>query len=100
MDTKGTVAEAKRLWHEVKRENLMIKVPATKPGLPAIRTLIGEGININITLLFSQDVYEQVVEAYLGGQEDLIAKGGDRKKGASVASLFVSRIDGAVDTPL
>src|SRR5262249_43651629 len=62
MDTDGTVAEAERLWREVRRDNLMIKVPATGPGLPAIRRLIGEGINVNITLLFSQDVYEQVVE--------------------------------------
>jgi transaldolase/glucose-6-phosphate isomerase len=100
MDTKGTVVEAKRLWREVKRGNLMIKVPATKPGLPAIRELIGEGININITLLFSQDVYQQVAEAYLGGLEILIAKGGDPKKVASVASFFVSRIDVAVDKQL
>ena len=100
MDTEGTVAEAKRLWREVKRDNLMIKVPATKAGLPAIRKLIGEGINVNITLLFSQDVYERVVEAYLDGLEDLIAKGGDPKKVASVASFFVSRIDVAVDKQL
>jgi transaldolase/glucose-6-phosphate isomerase len=100
MNTDGTIAEAERLWHAVKRDNLMIKVPATKPGLPAIRRLIGEGINVNITLLFSQDVYEQVVEAYLGGLEDLIQKGGDPKKIASVASFFVSRIDVAVDKQL
>jgi len=100
MDTQGTIAEAKRLWREVKRDNLMIKVPATGPGLPAIRELTGEGINVNITLLFSQDVYEQVVEAYLGGLEVLIAKGGDPKKVASVASFFVSRIDVAVDKQL
>jgi transaldolase/glucose-6-phosphate isomerase len=75
----------------------MVKVPATKAGLPAIRRLTGEGINVNITLLFSQDVYEQVVEAYLGGLEDLIVRGGDPGKIASVASFFVSRIDVAVD---
>ena len=75
----------------------MIKVPATKAGLPAIRQLIGEGINVNITLLFSQQVYEEVVEAYLAGLEHLIAQGGDASKIASVASFFVSRIDVAVD---
>ena len=78
----------------------MIKVPATEAGLPAIRELIGEGINVNITLLFSQDVYEQVVEAYLGGLEDCSPKGGDPSKVASVASFFVSRIDVAVDKQL
>ena len=75
----------------------MIKVPATKAGLPAIRQLIGEGINVNITLLFSQQVYEEVVEAYLAGLEHLVAQGGDASKIASVASFFVSRIDVAVD---
>ena len=69
MNTDATVAEARRLWRAVGRENLMIKVPATKAGLPAIRQLIGEGINVNITLLFSQQVYEEVVEAYLAGLE-------------------------------
>jgi transaldolase / glucose-6-phosphate isomerase len=100
MDTDGTVAEAERLWRAVQRDNLMIKVPATGPGLPAIRRLIGAGINVNITLLFSQDVYEQVVEAYLGGLADLISNGGDPNKVASVASFFVSRIDVAVDQQL
>jgi transaldolase/glucose-6-phosphate isomerase len=75
----------------------MIKVPATAAGLPAIRQLIGDGININITLLFSQQVYEQVAEAYLAGLEHLIAQGGDARKVSSVASFFVSRIDVAVD---
>jgi transaldolase/glucose-6-phosphate isomerase len=97
MDTAATIAEARRLWRQVGRENLMIKVPATKPGLPAIRQLIGEGININITLLFSQQVYEDVVEAYLAGLEHLAEQGGDLSKMASVASFFVSRIDVAVD---
>jgi transaldolase/glucose-6-phosphate isomerase len=92
-----TVAEARRLWHAVGRENLMIKVPATVPGLEAIRQLTSEQINVNITLLFSQTVYEGVVEAYLSGLEDLIARGGDPKRVASVASFFVSRIDTAVD---
>ena len=97
MSTEATVTEARRLWAAVGRENLMIKVPATKAGLPAIRQLIGEGINVNITLLFSQQVYEQVVEAYLAGLEHLVSKGGDASKVASVASFFVSRIDVAVD---
>jgi transaldolase/glucose-6-phosphate isomerase len=97
MDTEATVAEARRLWQAVGRDNLMIKVPATKPGLPAIQQLIGEGINVNITLLFSQKVYEQVAEAYLAGLEHLVARGGDPAKVASVASFFVSRIDVMVD---
>jgi transaldolase / glucose-6-phosphate isomerase len=97
MRTDETVKEARRLWHAVGRENLMIKVPATTPGLAAIRQLTGEGINVNITLLFSRKVYEDVVEAYLCGLEDLIARGGDPSKVASVASFFVSRIDTAVD---
>jgi transaldolase / glucose-6-phosphate isomerase len=96
-DTQGTIDEAKRLWREVDRKNLMIKVPATQEGLPAIRDLIAGGINVNITLLFAQAVYEQVVEAYLAGLEALAAKGGDVSKIASVASFFVSRIDTAVD---
>jgi transaldolase/glucose-6-phosphate isomerase len=97
MNTEATVVEAQRLWQAVCRDNLMIKVPGTKPGLPAIRQLIGEGINVNITLLFSQQVYEEVVEAYLAGLEHLVAQGGDPGKVASVASFFVSRIDVAVD---
>ena len=97
MHTEATVEEARRLWHSVGRDNLMIKVPATTPGLMAIRQLTGEGINVNVTLLFSQKVYEGVVEAYLGGLEDLVARGGDPGGVASVASFFVSRIDTAVD---
>jgi transaldolase / glucose-6-phosphate isomerase len=97
MDTEATTVEARRLWSAVGRDNLMIKVPATEAGLPAIRRLIGEGINVNITLLFSQQVYEQVVEAYFAGLEDLLAGGGDPARIASVASFFVSRIDVAVD---
>jgi transaldolase/glucose-6-phosphate isomerase len=97
MSTDATVVEARRLWRAVGRDNLMIKVPATEPGLPAIRQLIGEGINVNITLLFSQQLYEDVVEAYLAGLERLVAQGGDPSKIASVASFFVSRIDVAVD---
>jgi len=96
-DTEATIAEAKRLWHEVDRKNLMIKVPATQQGLPAIRDLIAGGINVNITLLFAQQVYEQVVEAYLSGLEALAARNGDVSQIASVASFFVSRIDTAAD---
>src|SRR5476649_784645 len=100
MDTKGTIAEAERLWKEVDRKNLMVKVPATPEGLPAIQHLIGEGISINITLLFSQKVYVQVAEAYLAGLERYVKAGGDPSHVASVASFFVSRIDSAVDKEL
>src|SRR6202161_2475311 len=96
-DTQGTIEEAKRLWREVGRKNLMIKVPGTPEGMPAIHDLIAGGINVNITLLFAQAVYEQVVEAYLSGLEVLAATGGDISQIASVASFFVSRIDTAVD---
>src|SRR6185503_19071215 len=100
MQTKETIEEARRLWRNIGRPNLMVKVPATQPGLPAIRTLIGEGINVNITLLFSQKVYAQVADAYISGLEDFVAKGGDPHKVASVASFFVSRIDTLVDEAL
>jgi transaldolase / glucose-6-phosphate isomerase len=100
MDTKATIAEAERLWKEVDRKNLMVKVPGTTPGLPAIQQLISEGISINITLLFSQKVYIKVAEAYLSGLEKYVAKGGDPSHIASVASFFVSRIDSAVDKQL
>src|ERR1700754_4919906 len=100
MDTKGTIAEAKRLWKHVHRKNLMVKVPATPEGLPAIERLIGEGISINITLLFAQAVYREVAEAYLKGLEKYVAKGGDPSHVASVASFFVSRIDSMVDKQL
>jgi len=99
-DTEATMAEALRLWAAVKRPNLMVKVPATPAGIPAIRELIGRGLNINITLLFSTSVYEQVVEAYISGLEDLARAGGDLSKIGSVASIFVSRIDTAVDKRL
>ncbi|HET6839241.1 MAG TPA: transaldolase family protein, partial [Bradyrhizobium sp.] len=99
-DTTGTITEAKRLWKDVSRKNLMVKVPATVEGLPAIERLIGEGISINITLLFSQEVYVQVAEAYLAGLEKYVAGGGDPSHVASVASFFVSRIDSAVDKEL
>ncbi len=96
-DTAGTVAEARRLWASVDRPNLMIKVPGTDEGIPAITQLIAAGINVNITLLFSTEVYERVVEAYLAGLEELLADGGDISRVASVASFFVSRIDSAID---
>ena len=100
LQTHETIEEARRLWREVGRENLMVKVPGTKAGLPAIRTLIGEGINVNVTLLFSQEVYAEVAEAYVSGLEALARKGGDPHKVASVASFFVSRIDTLVDEAL
>jgi transaldolase / glucose-6-phosphate isomerase len=100
LDTKGTIAEAKHLWKAVDRKNLMIKVPATDEGLPAIERLIGSGISINITLLFSQAVYREVVEAYLSGLETYVEAGGDPSHIASVASFFVSRIDTMVDKQL
>ena len=100
MDSKATIVEAERLWNDVKRKNLMVKVPATPEGLPAIQHLIGEGISINVTLLFSQKVYVQVAEAYLAGLEKYLDGGGDPSHVASVASFFVSRIDSAVDKQL
>jgi len=99
-DTEGTVAEAQRLWKDVGRANLMVKVPGTREGVPAIRALISQGISINVTLLFSQKMYAEVLEAYISGLETFIAGGGDPKRIASVASFFVSRIDTAVDTQL
>jgi len=98
--TQDTIDEARRLWKAANRENVMIKVPGTAEGLPAIRQLIGEGININITLLFAQEVYEKVAEAYVAGLEDLAKRGGNLKKMASVASFFISRIDTLIDSML
>jgi transaldolase/glucose-6-phosphate isomerase len=98
--TQETIDEARRLWKAVNRENVMIKVPGTAEGLPAIRQLIGEGININVTLLFAQDVYEKVAEAYIAGLEDLAGRAGNLKKMASVASFFISRIDTLIDSML
>jgi transaldolase/glucose-6-phosphate isomerase len=95
--TQGTIEEAKRLWQAVGRDNLMIKVPATPEGLPAIEHLIGEGINVNVTLLFAQEVYERVAQAYIAGLERCVAQGGDVSRIASVASFFISRIDTAID---
>jgi transaldolase/glucose-6-phosphate isomerase len=100
MQTHETIEEARRLWRQVNRPNLMVKIPGTKPGIPAIRTMIGEGVNINVTLLFSADVYAEVAEAYISGLEDFVAKGGDPHRVASVASFFISRIDSLVDSQL
>jgi transaldolase len=97
-DTEGTLKDARRLWKAVRRENLMVKVPGTAEGIPAFQQLISEGININVTLLFAQEVYEQVAEAYIAGLEQLAMHGGDVSKIASVASFFISRIDSAVDS--
>jgi transaldolase / glucose-6-phosphate isomerase len=99
-DTAGTLDEARRLWRAVDRDNLMIKVPATSQGIPAVYELIGDGINVNVTLLFAQDSYERVAEAYIAGLETYAARGGDLKRVASVASFFISRIDSAIDTLL
>ena len=99
-DTAGTIADARRLWAAVARPNAMIKVPATREGLPAIQQLIGEGININITLLFGLPRYRQVAEAYLAGLETLAAQRKPLKSVASVASFFLSRIDVLLDPRL
>jgi transaldolase / glucose-6-phosphate isomerase len=98
--TKETIDEALRLWKAVGRENIMIKVPGTPAGLPAIRELLGKGLNINVTLLFAQDVYEQVANAYIAGLEDFAKSGGEISRIASVASFFVSRIDTLIDSQL
>jgi transaldolase/glucose-6-phosphate isomerase len=100
MDTDATVVEARRLWQAVDRPNLMIKVPGTKAGTPAIRQLIGEGINVNVTLLFGIQAYLDVAEAHLVGLEALKAKGGDVSRIGGVASFFVSRIDTQIDNAI
>lgn len=99
-DTKATISEARRLWKAVNRPNVMIKVPGTPEGLPAIRQLLEEGLNINITLLFAQSAYEQVAEAFFAALEARSAKGQDLSHIASVASFFVSRIDTLVDSKI
>ncbi|NTV82203.1 MAG: transaldolase, partial [Candidatus Aminicenantes bacterium] len=99
-DTEGTIAEAKMLFKALGRPNVMIKVPATAEGIPAIEALIAEGVNVNVTLIFSLAHYESVVRAYIAGLEKRAAKGGNLRKVASVASFFVSRIDTAVDKKL
>jgi transaldolase/glucose-6-phosphate isomerase len=99
-NTEKTIEEARKLYKEVNRKNVMIKIPATQEGLPAIRQMISEGVNINVTLIFAQSVYEQVVEAYLSGLEDRAKEGKDIGNITSVASFFISRIDTAVDDEL
>jgi len=99
-DTQATIEEARRLWKTVSRPNVMIKIPATPQGLPAIRQALEEGININITLLFAQSAYEQVAEAFLAALEARLAKGQDISQIASVASFFVSRIDSLIDSKI
>jgi transaldolase / glucose-6-phosphate isomerase len=101
MDSEATIGEAHRLWAAVKRDNIFIKVPATTPGIPAIHRLLANGLNVNITLLFSQHVYEEeVVEAFFKGLEDRVAAGKPIDRIASVASFFVSRIDTVADKRL
>lgn len=99
-DTGATIGEARRLYARLNRPNVMIKVPATEAGIPAIKTLIAGGVNVNVTLLFAVDNYEQVAEAYIRGLEKLAARGGDLSAVASVASIFVSRVDVQVDKKL
>ncbi len=99
-DTEATVAQAKHLWETLDRLNLMVKIPATKAGIPAIRQSIAAGININITLIFSLQRYQEVMDAYLSGLEDRLKAGGEIDKIVSVASFFVSRVDTKVDERL
>ena len=95
--TQGTIDEARRLWAAVDRPNLMVKVPGTRAGVPAVRELTSGGVNVNITLLFAIDMYKAVAEAFLAGLEERIAKGEDISRISSVASFFVSRIDTRID---
>ena len=99
-DTGATIAEARRLFASLERPNVLIKVPATPAGIPAIETLIGEGVNVNVTLIFSLEQYEAVATAYIAGLEKLAFAGGDVGRVASVASFFISRVDTAVDKAL
>ena len=99
-DTENTISEARRLFATLERPNIMIKVPATPAGMPAIEALIGAGINVNATLIFSLGQYEAVAHAYVAGLEQLAKAGGDLSRVASVASFFISRVDSAVDKAL
>jgi transaldolase len=99
-DAEGTITEGCELARRIARPNLMIKVPATEPGLPAIRELIGRGISVNVTLVFAIEQYRQVANAYLDGLERAAAAGTDLSKISSVASFFVSRLDSAIDPRL
>ncbi|GAA3560870.1 transaldolase [Microlunatus spumicola] len=100
MDTEGTSAQATDLWKIVDRPNVLIKIPATKPGLPAITNAIGEGISVNVTLIFSLERYRAVMDAYLSGLEQAAANGHDLSRIQSVASFFISRVDSEVDKRL
>jgi transaldolase len=99
-DTEATIRETRRLFDELARPNVFIKIPATAAGVPAIRTSIAAGINVNVTLIFSIARYREVIEAYLSGLEELAASGGDLTEVASVASFFVSRVDTLIDPEL
>lgn len=99
-DTETTLSEARRLWQLVNRPNLMIKIPATRAGLPAITAAIADGINVNVTLIFSRERYAEVMEAYIQGLEQRVAAGLPVDRIASVASFFVSRVDSKVDARL
>jgi transaldolase/glucose-6-phosphate isomerase len=99
-DTQGTIDQAQDLWNRVKRPNLMVKIPATQEGIPAIRASIAAGININVTLIFSLERYAEVMDAYLSGLEDRVAKNLPVQQIASVASFFVSRVDSKIDAKL
>ena len=99
-DTAATVSEAKRLWERVARPNVMIKVPGTPEGVPAVRELIAAGVNVNITLLFAVEAHRRVIDAYLAGLEARSAGGKDISRVASVASFFVSRVDTSIDAKL
>lgn len=99
-DTEGTIKQARDLWKRVDRKNVMIKIPGTKEGLPAIRTCLSEGININVTLLFGLPRYKEITEAFMGGLEDRLQADQPIKNVASVASFFLSRIDVMVDPML
>jgi transaldolase len=99
-DTAATLAEARSLWQRVDRPNLMVKIPATPAGIPAIRAAIADGINVNVTLIFARERYAEVMDAYLAGLEDRLAAGRPLEGIASVASFFVSRVDTLVDKRL
>lgn len=99
-DTAGTAAQARHLWQTVNRPNLMIKIPATPAGIPAIRQTIAAGINVNVTLIFSLERYQEVMDAYLSGLEDRLLAGGEIERIHSVASFFVSRVDSKIDPKL
>jgi len=99
-NTEATIEEARRLWRTVNRPNVMVKVPGTVEGAPAIRRLIAEGINVNVTLLFAIEAHDRVIEAYIAGLEDRVANGQRVDRVASVASFFVSRVDTAIDKRL